>query len=89
MAALVHELTDDAVSVSLVNVNQTKPREVLVQAGGYAEHRFTGLEDSNGKQAIDAGVISVRLAPGAGQRLKLHMKRYADRPDLSFPWARQ
>ena len=89
VAALVHELTDDSVSVSLVNVNQAEPREVLVQAGGYAEHRFTGLEDSAGKQEIDAGVISVRLAPGAGQRLKLQMKRYADRPDLSFPWASQ
>ena len=89
VAALVHELNDDSVTVTLVNVNQTEPRELVVQAGGYAEHQFTGLEDAGELSALDGNAISVRLAPGAGKRLTLRMRRYANMPDLSFPWARR
>ena len=89
VAALVHELADDMVSVTLVNLNQLEAREVLVQAGGYAEHRFTGLEVAGESRELDARVVSVHLAPGAGQRLTLSMERYANRPELSFPWARR
>lgn len=88
VAALVHELQDDSVAVTLVNVNQAEEREVLVQAGGYAEHQFTGVDSGagSGMRNIDSKVIAVKLAPGAGQRLELRMKRYANRPDLSLPW---
>ena len=89
VAALVHELADDMVSVTLVNLNQLEAREVLVQAGGYAEHRFTGLEAAGESRELDARVVSVHLAPGAGQRLTLSMERYANRPELSYPWARR
>jgi hypothetical protein len=89
VAALVHELTEDAVSVTLVNVNQLEAREVVVQAGGYAEHQFNGVEIAGESRELDASAVAVRLAPGAGQRLTLGMKRYANRPDLSFPWARR
>ncbi len=89
VAALVHELGDDSVTVTLVNVSQTEPREVVVQAGGYAEHQFTNLEGPEEPIALDANAISVRLAPGAGKRLTLRMRRYANMPDLSFPWARR
>ena len=69
VAALVHELADDMVSVTLVNLNQLEAREVVVQAGGYAEHRFTGLEAAGESRELDASAVSVRLAPGAGQRV--------------------
>ena len=78
-AALVHELHDDAVTVTLVNLNQVEPRDVIVQAGAYAEHRFSETGGS---------ALTVRLAPGAGKKLTLKMKRYANRPTLAFPWNR-
>ena len=78
-AALVHELKDDAVTVTLVNLNQVEPRDVIVQAGGYAEHRFTEAAGS---------ALTVRLAPGAGKKLTLKMERYANLPTLAFPWNR-
>ncbi len=87
VAALVHELAEDSVTVTLVNVNQAEPRELIVQAGGYGEHQFTRLEGVGAPVDLDAKAVAVRLAPGAGQRLTLRMKRYANRPDLSFPWA--
>ncbi len=89
VAALVHELTDDTVSVTLVNVNQLEAREVVVQAGGYGEHQFAGLEAGRESRPLDANAMAVRLAPGAGQRLTFRMERYANRPDLSFPWSRR
>ena len=79
VAALVHELKDDAVTVTLVNLNQVEPRNLVVQAGAYAEHLFT---------EADGSALTVRLAPGAGKKLTLKMKRYANRPTLAFPWNR-
>lgn len=88
VAALVHELGEDFVTVTLVNLNEAESREVVVQAGGYAEHRFTAIEGAADLTDLDASAVSVLLAPGAGQRLTLQMQRYAAKPDLSFPWAR-
>jgi hypothetical protein len=43
----------------------------------------------NGKnQTIGERDFTVRLAPGAGARLALTMKRYAAPPTVNFPWAR-
>ena len=88
VAALVHELGEDFVTVTLVNLDEAESREVVVQAGGYAEHRFTAIEGAADLTDLDASAVSVLLAPGAGQRLTLKMQRYAAMPDLSFPWAR-
>ena len=88
VAALVHELGEDFVMVTLVNLDEAESREVVVQAGGYAEHRFTAIEGAADLTDLDASAVSVLLAPGAGQRLTLKMQRYAAMPDLSFPWAR-
>ena len=88
VAALVHELGEDFVTVTLVNLNEAESREVVVQAGAYAEHRFTAIEGAADLADLDASAVSVLLAPGAGQRLTLQVQRYAAMPDLSFPWAR-
>ncbi len=77
IAALVEKITADSVTLSLVNLSQVHPRDVIVQAGGYAEHQFI---DHN------ASSVTVRLAPGAGGRLELKMKRYANDPTLRLPW---
>ena len=86
VAALVEKLTADEVFVTLVNVNQVEPRRVIVQAGGYAEHQFIAAIAGGKTVAIDAPTVEVRLAPGAGERLTFKMRRYANRPTLSFPW---
>jgi len=60
-----------------------------VQAGGYAEYQFTGLDGPEGPMDLDASAITVRLNPGAVQRLTFEMERYANQPDLGFPWSRR
>jgi hypothetical protein len=88
VAALVDSLTDDRVSVTLVNVNQIEAREMIVQCGAYAEHQCIGVELGDERVDVDAPSFTVRLAPGAGQRLVIHTRRYANQPTLAFPWNR-
>jgi hypothetical protein len=79
VAALVEKINADSVTLTLVNLSHVNPRRVVVQGGGYAEHQFTGH---------DASAVTVRLAPGAGGRIELKMKRYANEPTLRVPWSR-
>jgi hypothetical protein len=89
VAALVEKLGEDETVVILVNTNQVASRTVTVQGGAYAEHQIlsAAIGDAPAK-AVDSSAFTVRLAPGAGARLTLRMKRYTNAPTLSFPWER-
>jgi hypothetical protein len=86
-AALIEKLSADSTTVTLVNVNPVEPRTVIVQAGGYGEHRFESVS-VDGK-AVPAGGphLTVRLEPGTGARIVLKMARYRNPPTLAHPWA--
>jgi hypothetical protein len=86
VAALVDSLSADSATVTLVNLNQTELRRVVVQAGAYAEHRFTAADMDGKNVPLEAPHLTVRLAPGAGARLLLNMKRYVNPPTLMMPW---
>lgn len=88
VAALVEQMTSDSVTVTLVNVNQTASRELVIQAGGYAEHQFE-LAVWNGQTIpLNAREFTVRLGPGAGGKLTLKMRRFVNQPTVVFPWDR-
>jgi hypothetical protein len=89
VAALIDEMTDDRVSVTLVNMDQLDSRTVVVQAGGYAEHQFTSVKLGDKPQPVDASHVTVKLAPGAGARLSFTMKRHVNVPTMAFPWDRE
>ena len=88
VAVLVETMTDDEVTVTLVNTSQLDSRRVGVQAGGYAEHQFESVTHGGREQDIDGSHFSVELAPGSGSRLTLKMHRYVNQPTLRFPWER-
>ena len=88
VAALIDEMTADRTGVTLVNVSQSEAREIVVQAGAYAEHDCVGIEIGDRTIAVDAPSFTVRLAPGAGARLVIRTNRYANDPTLQFPWNR-
>tara|TARA_Y100000758_G_scaffold91879_1_gene63063 strand:+ start:1096 stop:2940 length:1845 start_codon:yes stop_codon:yes gene_type:complete len=88
VAALVEKMDHASVTLSLVNTDQLNARTVVIQAGGYAEHQFTGLTRGDDTVDLDSDTLSVRLAPGAGGRLVLAMKRYTNPPTMRFPWDR-
>lgn len=89
VAALVTKLTADAVELTLVNVNQVQARTMIVQAGGYAEHQFTSVTMNGKDTTVNDSVFTVSLAPGAGSRLAMRMKRYVNAPTMRFPWDRR
>jgi hypothetical protein len=94
VAALVRELKPDRAVLELVNLSPFEGREVILQAGAFAEHdfttvRYTTLEGSKPAPqslAVNRKFFQVSLAPGAGIVLDLGMKRFANRPTYAFPW---
>jgi hypothetical protein len=86
VAALVDSLTPDSAAVTLVNVSQLTPRTVVLQAGGYAEHEFVSVQTGGAAQPVRAPHMTVLLAPGAGTRLVLSMRRHVNPPTMRFPW---
>ena len=88
VGALIDRITDDEVSVTLVNVSPTASREVIIQAGAYGEHRVTQVRDGSGVTKVGGPTFSVRLEPGCGARLVISNDRYVGKPTMSFPWKR-
>jgi len=88
VAALVSELSDSRTVVTLVNLNPSQRRTVMVQGGGYGEHQLVSVTRGGKTTRIDAPLLTVRLGPGAGDTLVLAMKRYANVPTARHPWQR-
>lgn len=88
VGALVEKLGADSATLTLVNINPIEPRDIVVQAGGYGEHRFDSITVDGKAIQVGAPVLAVRLEPGAGSRFEFKMTRYANRPTFAFPWDR-
>ena len=86
VAALVTGLTADSTIVTLVNINQTQSRELIVQMGAYGEHECEELTINEKEIEVESSNFRVRLAPGCGATLTLETERYENAPTLLFPW---
>jgi hypothetical protein len=89
VAALVSELSDTRATVTLVNLNPSQARTVIVQGGAYGEHQLLSVTSGGKTTPIGSPRLTVRLDPGSGQRLALTMKRYANAPTAMHPWHRR
>ena len=89
VAALVSELSDTRTVVTLINLNPSQRRTVVVQGGGYGEHQLVSVTAAGKTTAIGSPLLTVQLEPGCGQELVLEMKRYANLPTVVHPWNRQ
>ncbi|HJZ74261.1 MAG TPA: hypothetical protein VKE51_21130 [Vicinamibacterales bacterium] len=89
VAALVSELSDTRTTVTLVNLNSTQPRTLIVQGGAYGEHQLISVTGGAQTTPINRPLLTVRLEPGCGQQLVLTMKRYANTPTVMHPWHRR
>jgi hypothetical protein len=88
VAALVEQITADAVTLTLVNINPVQGRTVTIQMGAYGEHTATTVTAGAQSARVDASSFDVRLAPGAGETLTIGLRRYVNQPTLAFPWDR-
>jgi hypothetical protein len=86
VAALVSELSDSRTTVTLVNLNPSQTRTVIVQGGAYGEHQLSSVDQDGKAVPIDAPTLTVELQPGSGQQLVLVMRRYANTPTALHPW---
>jgi hypothetical protein len=85
VTALVSQMTDTQTVVTLVNVDKSSPRTIVVQGGAYGEHRIESVENGGKIYAVNSRSFTVRLAAGAGARMTLRMKRYSEQPTELFP----
>ena len=86
VAALVERMTADEVVFQLVNVNQIQSREVVIQAGAYAEHDFGSVSFGGQTHEVNAPHFELTLEPGCGVRISARTRRYVNQPVLRFPW---
>lgn len=86
VAALVQRVTADEITLTLVNLNDTEPREVIVQGGSYGEHQIQRVTTDERSVEVDDSHFSAKLMPAAGATLTMKMKRYANQPTLRLPW---
>jgi hypothetical protein len=86
VAALIDGWGPESLTVTLINISPSVARSVIVQGGAYGEHQIVSVSDGKTSVAIDAPNFPVRLAPGAGAKLTIKMKRFANDPTASFPW---
>jgi hypothetical protein len=85
VAALVEKISDEAVTLTLVNINQIESRTVIVQGGAYAEHEVAKVTVADQVAEIASSACSIQLAPGCGAQLHFTLKRFANQPCLTFP----
>jgi hypothetical protein len=88
VAALVSGISDTGTTVTLINLNPSQPRTVIVQGGAYGEHQLVSVTRGGQTTPIGGPTVTVRLEPGCGDELRLAMKRYANRPTVLHPWHR-
>jgi hypothetical protein len=86
VAALVSEMSDTSTVVTLVNVNATTARTLVVQGGAYGEHLIESIDWNGRTTPVGKPSFTVTLNPGAGGRLTLRMRRYASDPTVKFPF---
>ena len=86
VAALVDKLDAERAGVHLVNLNASETRNLIVQAGAFAEHQFVELTYADQTVPVESKYFAVQLPPSASIRLDVGMRRFAHRPTYAFPW---
>src|SRR5438105_10483630 len=71
---------------TFINIIPSVAHSVILQGGAYAEHQIISVSDGKTTMEVNAPNFPVRLAPGAGAKLTIRMKRFSNDPTLSFPW---
>ena len=88
VAALVDEVGTNHIHVHLVNTDIVEGKQVVLQAGGCAEHEFTEvLVEAEGATpvTVDSQHVKVSLGPGAHGQLRIGLKRLAHVPSYAQP----
>jgi hypothetical protein len=88
VGALVSDLSDDSVVVTLANVSPMHERSLRLQAGAFGEHRFTQVEvvgEASDPREVGSKAFDVTLAPASRVTLRIGMQRYVAQPSYEQP----
>lgn len=90
VAALVDRITDNGISLQLVNLHPTESRDLIIQGGAFGEHQITSVRQivqyPHQFDTINGRWFRIRLVPGAVGRLEIGLKRFANQPSYAQPW---
>jgi hypothetical protein len=89
VAALVHSVRPDGVSVTIVNTDVLERRPLIIQAGAFGEHSFTTatFESSGRVVQVDGQHLQLNLGAGAQVEISLGMVLHANTsPSYLRPW---
>ena len=86
VSALVSRVSDGGITVTLSNTDLLEARDVIVQAGAFAEHEFVDATVDGVTESVDGRHFTVRLAAASELSVDLTMKRHANAPTYDFPW---
>lgn len=89
VAALVDGVAADRTTFQLVNLG-AEYRDVIVQAGAYAEHdfgdvRYGALDASDGQETVNDSRLRVTLPPQSRIAVDADTDRFANDPSYAFP----
>jgi hypothetical protein len=81
-------MSDNTVTVSLVNINPVERRTVVVQGGAFGEHQIVAVTREGMRTPVNHSSFQVLLAPGSGTTLEIEQRRFVSKPSHEFPWNR-
>ena len=88
VGALVSELSDDGVVVTIANTSPMHERSLRLQAGAFGEHRFTQVEvegEVGDPRDVGSKSFDVTLSPATRVTLRIGMQRYVAQPSYEQP----
>ena len=90
VAALVHRITPQSVTLKLVNLHATERRKVILQGGMFGEHKIKRVRQVVDYPfqfyTVDNKWVEIDLGPGAAGQLELDIERFVNVPSYMFPW---
>ena len=98
VAALVEKLEENKTVLQLVNTSAFETRTVIIQAGAYGEHEFSGVsysfypsgnsdnEPEYKSQNIGNKYFMVELPPSTSIKLDIGIRRFVNTPSYKQPW---
>lgn len=85
VALLIDRMDRTRTSFTVVNLDPTRPRRMIVRGGGYGEHAIKQVTVGSKKVPVNGSDVRLTLAAGAGARVELEMECCSRKPTLAFP----
>lgn len=92
VAAMVDQISENAIRLELINLSLTEARVLTIQAGNFGENRFDSViistEDGQvHKIDINNKWLTVDISPKAGAILEFRYSRYVSKPTYENPYS--